>query len=498
MIQATMRRGWMIAALAVWLAATATPAGAQTAAELREDVDWVVKTIAKDSDGDVVLESGDARSETFNGAPSVVLPKSAFVIKDFGRVEMGAVRAVARPGANGYKRIQFLLPSGAELRDEGGETTHTLTASEATITVDYPAERTRVMGSTLTIKDAELGEAQGPGRVTVKSLVAASDLKPKANLWTSLTTAEVEQMIVLPGAMGAKASIEKLTLRQDTDDIRLEALEALKPALSNLQLDPDDAVDTDAVLRTVVAALDKHGIMFSGFKQQMRIGGLQIVDPDADIDLRMAGLVLEQEFRGFEKGLIDWRLAAEYAGLDLNQAMIDPALFVNGMGIDVTLKNIPGGEILALLKQSHARTPAGESDDMLPGELQGAVVAAKPAVQLTRLALVTQRLSAQAAGKFAFDPQSMNMGTGEALVTFRGLAELAKEIKAGKDIDPISAEVITTLDRLSKPGKGADGKPVKEMRVQVGKDGNVLVNGKDLASQLAPPEPPKQQQRRRP
>jgi hypothetical protein len=177
--------------------------------------------------------------------------------------------------------------------------------------------------------------------------------------------------------------------------------------------------------------------------------------------------------------------------------MIDPALFVNGMGIDITLKNIPGGEILALLKQSHARTPAGESDDMLPAEIQQAAVAAKPAIQLTRLALVTGRLSGQATGRFAFDPQSASFGTGEALVTFRGLAELAKEIKAGKDIDPISAEIITTLDKLSKPGKGADGKPVKEMRVQVGKDGNVLVNGKDLASQLSP-EPPKQQQRRRP
>jgi hypothetical protein len=33
------------------------------------------------------------------------------------------------------------------------------------------------------------------------------------------------------------------------------------------------------------------------------------------------------------------------------------------------------------------------------------------------------------------------------------------------------------------------------MRVQLGKDGNVLVNGKDLASQLAP-EPPKQQKPR--
>ncbi len=491
-----MRNAVVALALAGFLPATGGPARAQSAAELREDVDWVVKTIAKDSDNGVILESGDVRGETFNGAPSVVLPRAAFVIRDFGRIELGAVRAVAQPGPDGLRRIQFLLPSGAELRDEGGETTHTLTASQATLTVDYPAARTRMMGSGLIVKEAELGEAQGPGRITVKSMVVNSGLKPKGDLWTSVTTGEVESVTVLPGNVGARATIERMVIGQETDDVRLEAVEALKPALADLHLDPDDAFDTDQILRTVVNALAQHGTMFSGFKQTLRIGGLQVVDPDADIDMRMAGLVMEQELRGFEKGMIDWRLAAEYAGLDIAQAMIDPALFVNGMGIDVTFKNIPGGKILALLKDSFARTPAGETDDALPTEIQGAVVAAKPALQLTRLALVTGRLSGQAAGRFAFDPDAMTMGTGEALVTFRGLSELAREIRAGKDIDLISAEIITTLNKLAKPGKGADGKPTQEMRVQLGTDGNVLVNGKDLASQLAP-EPAKPQQRQR-
>lgn len=469
---------------------------AQSAAELRGDVDWVVKSIARESDNGIVLESGDVRSETFNGGPSVVLPRAAFVIRDFGRVELGAVRAVAQPGPDGLRRIQFLLPSGAELRDEGGETTHTLTASQATLTVDYPAARTRMMGSGLVVKEAELGEAQGPGRITVKSMVVNSGLTPKGDLWTSVTTGEVESVTLLPGNVGARATIERLVISQETDDVRLEAVEALKPALADLKLDPDDAIDTDQLMRTVVKALAQHGTMFSGFKQTMRIGGLRVVDPDADVDMRLAGLVMEQEMRGFEKGLIDWRLAAEYAGLDIAQAMIDPALFVTGLGIDVTFKNIPGGKILALLNDSFDRTPAGETDDALPGEVQGVMVAAKPALQLTRLALVTGKLSGQAAGRFAFDPDAATMGTGEALVTFRGLAELAREIKAGKDIDPISAEIITTLNKLAKPGKGADGKPTQEMRVQLGKDGNVLVNGKDLASQLAP-EPPKPQQRQR-
>lgn len=491
-----MRNALAALALAGWLAAAGGTAQAQSAAELREDVDWVVKSIAKDSDNGIVLESGDVRSETFNGGPSVVLPKAAFVIRDFGRIELGAVRAVAQAGPEGLRRIQFLLPSGAELRDEGGETTHTLTASQATLTVDYPASRARVMGSGLVIKDAELGEAQGPGRITLKSAVVNSDLKPKGALWTSVTAGEIEGVTVLPGNVGARATIERLIIRQDTDDVRLEAVEALKPALADLRLDPDDAIDTDQLMRTVVAALAQHGVMFSGFKQTMRIGGLRVVDPDADVDVRMTGLVLEQEMRGFEKGLIDWRLAAEYAGLDIAQAMIDPALFVNGMGIDLTLKNIPGGRVLALLKESHARTPAGESDDALPSEIQGAMVAAKPALQLTRLALVTGRLSGQASGRFAFDSDAAMMGAGEALVTFRGLAELAREIKAGKDIDPISAEIIATLNKLAKPGKGADGKPTQELRVQLGADGNVMVNGKDLASQLAP-EPPKQQPRQR-
>lgn len=494
-----MRISIVATAFLACLAVMAGGAQAQDAAALRSDVDWVVQSIAKDSDNSIILESGDARSETFNGAPSVVLPRAAFVIKDFGRVELGAVRAVAQPGPEGLRRIQFLLPSGAELRDEGGETTHTLTASQATLTVDYPPTRTRVMGSGLVVKDAELGEAQGPGRVQVKSVVINSDMKPKGDLWTAITAGEVEQMTVLPGNPGAVAKIERLIIRQDTDDIRLEALEALKPALADLHMDPDDPMDTDQLLRTIVDALDKQGVMFSGFKQTMRIGGLQIIDPDADIDVRMTGLVLEQEMRGFEKGSIDWRLAAEYAGLDIGQFPIDPALFVNGLGIDITLKNIPGGKIVAALKESFARTPAGETDDALPGVLQQEVVAAKPALQLTRLALVTGRLSAQATGRFAFDPDAMMMGTGEALVTFRGLSELAREVRAGKDVDPMSAEIITTLNKLTKPGKGPDGKPTQEMRVQLGKDGNVLVNGKDLAQQLAPEEKkPQPQQRRKP
>jgi hypothetical protein len=475
------------------------PAAAQNAAELREDVDWVIKSIAKDSDGGVILESGEPRSETVDGAPTVVLPKAAFVIRDFGRIELGAVRAVAQQAPAGLRRVTFLLPSGAELRDEGGETTHTLTAATATLTVDYPPTRQRVRAATLTIKDAELGEAQGPGRLAVKSAVATSDMTPaQGELWNGITGVDIEGMVVSPGGPQARATIDKLTIRQETNDVRIEALEALGSSLTGLlPKDDDDVIDHDALLRELTAAIGKHGTLFSGFKQTMRVGGVKIIDPDADVDMRMTGFVLEMEMRGFDKGLIDWRMAAEYAGLDVAQSMIDPSLFLNGLGIDITLKNIPGGDILGILKSSFERTPPGETDDALPQEVQGALIAAKPSLQLTRLALVTQKLTGQAAGRFAFDPQAMMMGEGEALVTFRGLAELAREVRAGKgNIDPMSAEIITTLNKLAKPGKGADGKPTQEMRVQLGKDGNVLVNGKDLASQLAP-EPPKQQQRQR-
>jgi hypothetical protein len=478
-----------LALMGLWLTLADTPALAQPAARagLLRDVEWVIGALAKDSSDAFVIEATDMIEESQDGNPGVTLRNASIAFRDWGRVELGTIRAVERVGTAGLKQIVFLLPNIIELYNlEGQALPPPIQLGAATLTAEFAPERDVLRHVALVLRNAGFTEAAGTFALDKLSIVSTA--VPKiGGLLVSTLAIDIDGLS-MQGAGQDRFKIGKLAVRQDAEDVQTSAVEAFVASLRDAYNATDMASSWEATLRSAVAALKRHGVLMSAIRHSARLGGLEFVDKARDQNVRLAGFVVEQELRGFDRGTIDWRFAAEYAGLDTPQTTMDPRLFLTGLAVDLAINGIPAGRILDAVDASYARTPIGQTDSALPRLMQEIGMASGLSVQINRLAFATPRLAGQARGRFQLDPGAAQFGEGEALITLHGLDRLIEDMRTGQDTyDPGTAGFLKMLGALAAPVRAPDGRPAHSMRVQFGRDGKLMVNGRDLT------RPPQQQ-----
>ena len=101
---------------------------------------------------------------------------------------------------------------------------------------------------------------------------------------------------------------------------------------------------------------------------------------------------------------------------------------------------------------------------------------------MTTRQLVSQLIEMEAGGNFSVSAQSAFGIVGGLDVTIRGIDELlALAQKTPEDFAAQQAiGSINMLNQYSQREQGADGKPVDKFKIEVGADGQMLVNGKPM------------------
>jgi hypothetical protein len=480
--------GWL-ALIGLWMALAGTPALAQPVgrAGLLGDVEWVIGALAKDSSDAFVIEATDLIEESQDGNPGVMLRNASIAFRDWGRVELGTIRAVERLGTAGLKQIVFLLPNVIDLYNlEGQALPPPIQLGAASLTAEFAPERDVLRHVALVLRNAGFTEAAGTFALDKLSIVSTA--VPKVGGLLVSTLAIDIDGLSMQGTGQDRFKVGKLAVRQDAEDVRTSAVEAFVSSLRDFPKSVDSAFGGEETLRNLVAALKRHGVLMSAIRLSARLGGLEFVDKARDQNLRLAGFVIEQELRGFDRGTVDWRFAAEYAGLETPQTTMDPRLFLTGLAVDLAISGIPAGRILEAVDASYARTPIGQADSALPKLMQEIGTASGLSVQVNRLAFATPRLAGQARGRFQLDPGAAQFGEGEAFITLHGLDRLIEGMRTGQDAyDPGTTGFLMMLGALAVPARAPDGRPAQSMRVQFGRDGKLMVNGRDLT------RPPQQQ-----
>jgi hypothetical protein len=156
------------------------------------------------------------------------------------------------------------------------------------------------------------------------------------------------------------------------------------------------------------------------------------------------------------------------------------------LGLKVT--NVPSKDLVKVLADN---VPGMLSSDPTMAEANAmAMMVALEAVfqtsgariEVTPSQLVSQMIEMKSDGAFDVTPQSMFGVVGGLNVTIRGLDDLlALAQQTPEDFDAQQAQgVVQMLQQYTAREQGADGKPVDKFKIELGADGQMLVNGKPM------------------
>jgi hypothetical protein len=156
------------------------------------------------------------------------------------------------------------------------------------------------------------------------------------------------------------------------------------------------------------------------------------------------------------------------------------------LGLKIT--NVPSKDLVKVLADN---MPGMMSSDPSMAQANGmAMVVAMQAVlqasgakiEVTPSQLVSQVIEMKADGAFDVTPQAVFGVVGGLNVAIRGIDDLlALAQQTPEDFDAQQAQgAIGMLQEYSAREQGADGKPVDKFKIEVGADGQMLVNGKPM------------------
>ncbi len=150
--------------------------------------------------------------------------------------------------------------------------------------------------------------------------------------------------------------------------------------------------------------------------------------------------------------------------------------------LDLKLAGLPE-MLFELVRQALAQE---EPDPELLGQMQQALLAGKPHAEVRELALRLAGYGAHMAGTVRLDPQSPWMTTGDLQLEVFDLPGLMKTLGS----QPQDEELKQILAKLALVSvrKEEGGKTVDHYHLQWGRDGRILLNGKDATVLFAEPQ----------
>ncbi|MFM2045448.1 MAG: hypothetical protein RLY86_4024, partial [Pseudomonadota bacterium] len=306
-----------------------------------------------------------------------------------------------------------------------------------------------------------------------------------------LTGGFTAERLLTTGPEGERIAIAGLTGNLSLSGTDIATMMEASARLQETQPDPVTGKVPPERMDQMLAALgDMLGAYGHAGSLTMSLKGLEVVDGAESV--RMESLTT-----GFAAGATDGSgrlgMTLGFGGLALAPAQEPAALVPGSMAIDIALEQLPMAQLKPLLTE-FMRLSADPSQMDAAGQVLAMQMIAALSQAGSRLALADLKVETPGSGltgsgAVTVDQAAALGATANVTFTIRNLDAAIQALgpKPGEPTDPEAAGTLMALGMVQgfgQPGTDGEGRPVLTYRIQATPQGQLLLNGQDLAPML--------------
>lgn len=242
---------------------------------------------------------------------------------------------------------------------------------------------------------------------------------------------------------------------------------------------PDGTLKPEGLLE-LANLFDRTGTVFGSFDYEVGMTGLEVAEAGEAV-------TLDEVIVRFAGGPFDARLSSLRFGVTIGPMSMTagPPILPEGMEIDIAALDLPTGPLrqgMVAAMRADALGSTTQAEEAGQAILD-ALVAADSRLSLDSLAIRLPNSRLDASGELRVEPGALFGATGDGQVELRGLNALTAQLSADDEAAPLIA-ALTLLQTISRPETASDGAQVRRLDLRFDEQGQVLVNGADIAPLL--------------
>jgi hypothetical protein len=511
-----VRRSWPALIFAVFLTACggSTGAPAVDSQQLQQRLDQFVATLTKpqpDSDFTAKAE-GSAKVETKEDGTVVgSLPRMIFTGKDGNSAVLDPISIRFTNGGDGRTNFEAALPSAMTVKNKDGKVEGEVKIGSQTLKGVWVEKLQTVDDLDMQLSNITITSPTEPGTGKVDQIVFKGKLAPKGsgvydgNYEFTMSGFNAddpsEKTVMKMASIGVTAT---------TKDARLEDMaQAAKDAGYTLANPDLYKVWTGGPIDPKMIAFMKRIPEFMGTIDYVyALKGVEVVTEGKSVfTMKNTSMSFgaSPDGKGTTKIKMSMGLGGMTAGAD--EPMLPPEADIEDATIEVEASGVPGQklwdiyidslpELQAAAAQAatetatdgDAATAGAAAMEQVSAELSGkfmeVLTAAKLAIALNKLDLMTPTAKMTGKGAATYLPAESMLPEGKVMLRFSGIDALAKAMEKRGMNDEMAQQIMGVIAGVRAMGKPDPASPKDDrayiIDIQFTKDGRVLANGQDM------------------
>ncbi len=408
--------------------------------------------------------------------------------------DMGTIRVKVTPEKeNTFYRIQMAFSGQIVTSTSGGVQTGILTFEELQVSGLWSKDLRDFVE--VDIKTGNLrSSVTGNQIIEVGELVVNTKLVEKQpGLWSGPTLVRVVDFTMTEKSVGVHVTIGNFTVRGETEGMRIAAYKQFQKGLG---IDLETGEWNSEILANGFTMPDMFPLFGRASWGEVTFENIEVIQ-DKETLFKLGRFSMALAASGLEEELGQLAFKGGYENLEFNSKDATDRLVPRTLTFDTTVERFPAQKILAsafgvgVRAAAEATTMAamGEAPSAaqmilmslnLGEDIKQALMESGTELVLNNLRITSEALDVNVGGHLKADPYAVLNVFGAFSVEVRGVDELLKSPEVSPAVAK-NADALNILRKMGETGTGSDGTPVIRYRIDVTREGPILLNGEDSA-----------------
>lgn len=467
--------------------------------EIRDDLKGIFKAAwgltlggQRKDKGSGVKVGGDIITYERDDSLLIILPFVTLHHSDGSVTDMGTLRVRVTPEKDrAFYRIMMAFSGRIVTRSSAGIRTGITTFEELQVSGLWSRELKEFLE--VDIKTGDLrGSFTGADLFEVGELIVNFKLVEKEpGFWSGPTLIRVRDLRLGAKSLGASLSIARFTVRGENEGMRKEAYKKFQ---KDLGIDLETGEWNSDVLTKGFKMPDVYPLFGRSSWVEVSIDGIEVVQNQVT-KVKLGNSTFAFAARGLEEELGELAFRGGYRGLEFEGEDSSNQLIPKTISYEAKISRVPAQKILSAAFGAGIRAAAaasamaamgdapaaGQLEKLIQGmnkDIVDAFFQAQTEFVLSSLKIDSDSLEVSVEGNLQADAQAVRKFFGAFTVEIKGLDKLMET----PEITPVIAENAESLSLLRKMGKDktdSDGALVITYRIDVTREGPILLNGQD-------------------
>lgn len=479
---------------------------------LQERVDQFVASITKPDPASefTATAAGAAKVETKDdGTVIATLPRLTFVAKEGNTAILDPVTLRFSNGGEGLVNFEAAIPSSMQVKDKAGKVEGEIKIGSQTLKGIWVEKLQTVDQLDMRLSNLTITSPTEPGSGKIDQIVMTGALSPKGGgVYDAKYEMTVNGFYVDDPTEKTQMKMGSIGVVATMTGTKLEAWAKAAKEAGYTLANPDlfkvwTGGPIDPKMITFMKAMPQY---MGAIDYVYSLDGIEMVQ-DGKTQFALKNTSLGFGVAADGQGTTKVRVGLGLGGMSGETEMLPPEADIQDASLEITATGVPGQKLwdiymdaLPALQAEAAKmaseTAKGEDATatstaaletmgaQLSGRFLEVMTAAKLAVALNKLNLVTPTAKITGNGMASYLPAESMLPTGTVTLRFSGIDALATAMKKRPADDTMRVEILGNIDALRAMGRrdpaSTKDDPAYIIDIKFEKDGRITANGKDL------------------